>query len=205
VIRALLLVDPPRIRSALAQVAASGRFERVPTEGQLARGILRMWRRLLFRSDTIGTSSGPVRRTWRARALRWRAARLPFLVRERAIHPLDLSGLRIGRDGLIAHLLAAHHDRRQAVYDLELLEIWPGALDELVERARAVADGIDPRSEWLKDLVVFEGYHRDLVELAVAVRERRSPLEPGEAEDPDLSFRAYLAWCCRQAPVGESA
>ena len=195
---ALWLVDPPAIRRALDELRASGRFAEVPNEWQLGLGILRMWHRLLFRSETIGTSHGPPRATRRARWLASRPVRFPFLVAERAIHPLDLSGLRVGREALLHHLLAAHHDQRQFAYDLERLEAWPGALDALVDRTRAVLDGRDPRGDWLRDLVVFEGYHRELLAAAEAARDGRPLLSEDEAADPDISFRAYLAWCCRQ-------
>ena len=195
---ALWLVDPARIRAALQELRESGLYAEVPNEWQLGLGILRMWHRLLFRSDTIGTSRGTPRANWRARCLSWRLVRLPFLLAEGVIHPLDLSGLRIGREALICHLLAAHHDQHQFVYDLELLQTWPGALDELIDRTRAVLEGIDPRADWLRDLVVFEGYHQALLEAAEAVRDGRPLLTEAEASDPDISFRAYLAWCCRQ-------
>jgi hypothetical protein len=195
---ALWLVDPARIRAALQELRESGVHAEVPNEWQLGLGVVRMWHRLLFRSDTIGTSRGVRRAGWRARGLSWRAVRLPFLVAEGVVHPLDLSGLRIGREGLIRHLLAAHHDQHQCVYDLELLGTWPGALDELIERTRAVVSGRDSRADWLRDLVVFEGYHQALLEAAEALRDGRPLLTEAEAADPDISFRAYLAWCCRQ-------
>jgi hypothetical protein len=195
---ALWLVDPARIRTALQELRESGVHTCVPNEWQLGLGILRMWHRLLFRSDTIGTSRGARRAGWRARGLSWRAVRLPFLVAEGVVHPLDLSGLRIGREGLIRHLLAAHHDQRQFAYDLELLQTWPGALDELIERTQAVVSGRDSRADWLRDLVVFEGYHQALLAAAEALRDGRPLLTEAEAADPDISFRAYLAWCCRQ-------
>lgn len=192
------LIRPAGIRRGLDALRRSGAFEVVPNEWQIGLGILRMWHRVLFRSDTIGTSEDPVRPTLRARLLKFRPLRFPFLVAERAIAPLDYSGLLQPPERLITHLLGAHHDERQFVYDLELLLAYPGALDSLVARASAVVDGSDPRAGWLRDLVVFEGYHEGLLAAALRFREGDPVLRPEEALDPDLSFRAYLDWCARQ-------
>lgn len=194
------LIHPAGVRRGLDRLRVAG-FDPVPNAWQIGLGVLRMWHRVLFRSDTIGTSADPVRNTRRARLLRHRAVRAPFLVAERAIAPLDFSGLLQGPDRLIRHLLGAHHDRNQAVYDLELLRAHPGALDALVTRVRAVVDGTDPRAEWLRDLVVHEGYHASLLDAAVRARDGELRFEPHERDDPDLCFGAYLAWCARQPPT----
>ena len=67
-----------------------------------------------------------------------------------------------------------------------------------MRKSRAVVTGADPRAAWLRDLVVFEGYHESL--LAAAERALRGDLslpEP-DARDPDISFFAYLEWCSAQ-------
>jgi hypothetical protein len=92
---------------------------------------------------------------------------------------------------VIRHLLGAHHDADQFVYDLQMLAVHPGALDELRERVRAVVEGRDPRAAWLRDLCVFEGYHEALLAGIEGFRGSRS-------DDPDIAFFAYLAWCARQ-------
>jgi hypothetical protein len=198
------LVDPPGIRRGLERVREAGVVGDVPNEWQVGLGILRMWHRVAFRSETIGCSSDPVRPTRGARLLRHRPLRFPFLVAERAIAPFDHSGLLQGPDRMIRHLLAAHHDQRQFAYDLELLALHPGALDTLIARARAIVDGTDPRAAWLRDLVVFEGYHEALLRGAERARRGEPVLEPHEADNPDLSFLAYLAWCARQPPTARS-
>ena len=51
---------------------------------------------------------------------------------------------------------------------------------------------------WLRDLCVYEGYHEQLlaaVEQAVA---GQPLLSPAEADDPDISFVAYMGWCAQQ-------
>ena len=103
----------------LERMRARGVVDVAPTPWQLCLGVLRLWHRLVFRTDTVGTSAGPIRPTWRARLLRRRALRLPFLFAERAVNPLDFTGLRSEPERLMRHLLGAHHDANQFVFDSE--------------------------------------------------------------------------------------
>ena len=158
-----------------------------------------MYHRLVFRSETIGTSpSGAVRSTWRSKILRHRMVRGPVLWSQGAIAPFDLSGLSSSADRIVQHLLAAHHDGHQFAYDLEILAIWPHELERLEARVEGIINGRDPRSEWYKDLAIYDGYHQHLLE---AIRQIRNPeyrLPEDVANDPDISFLAYLKWCARQ-------
>lgn len=188
----LLLLSPATIETRLGQVRDAG-FD-PPTSAQIAAGVLRMWHRAVFRSETIGTCTDhPVRDNWRARWLQFRPFRFPFLLWERAIAPWDMSGLLSGRERILRHLLGAHHDADQFLYDLEMLAIHPGAMAELRQRTLAILDGSDPRAEWLRDLCVYERYHENLLAGIDAY-------EAGElhSDDPDISFTAYLAWCRAQ-------
>jgi len=145
-----------------------------------------------------------VRRTRRARLLSFRPFRFPFLLHERAIAPLDFSGLLSTRERIIRHLLGAHHDKNQFVYDLEMLGVFDrDALDELLVRALDVVENDTPRSRYLRDLVTYEGYHEHLVDAVRDAIEGRSRLSDAEREDPDVSFFAYLDWCARQPDAPE--
>ncbi|HEY5944404.1 MAG TPA: hypothetical protein VIV40_02890 [Kofleriaceae bacterium] len=196
-----LLRDPDRILTHLEHMRARGIVEVAPTPWQLCLGVLRLWHRTLFRTDTVGTSpGGKVRSTWRARMLANRAVRLPCLLAERAVAPFDFTGLRSPPERLIRHLLGAHHDRNQFVYDLEILA-GHGKLEMLQRAVTDVLANDNGRSRWLRDLTVFEGYHESLataVEHAIAAGPAMSD---DEASDPDLSFRAYLSWCAAQPPT----
>lgn len=196
--RAVLLF-PERIGDNLARVREAGLVPHTPNRWQITLGVLRMWHRVLFRSETIGTcADDPVRPTLRARALEWRPLRAPFLLAERAIAPLDFSGLASSPERVMRHLLGAHHDKNQFAYDLSLLEVQPGRLEELVRRARAVVEGSDPRAGWLRDLVVYERYHERLLESAEHALAHGVQLPDAEANDPDISFEGYLRWCAAQ-------
>lgn len=198
------MLFPDRIESALEAVDRAGLVERTPNLWQITQGVLRMWHRVLFRSETIGTcAEDPVRPTWRARLLERRYLRFPFLVAERAIAPLDFSGLASPPERILRHLLGAHHDKNQFAYDLALLTIYPGRLEELERRARAVVDGSDPRAQWLRDLTVYERYHERLLAAAEDAVTRGVQLTDAEAHDPDISFTGYLRWCARQPETPE--
>jgi len=200
-----LLLFPRRIRVGLERVREAGLVTRVPNSWQIALGVARMWHRMIFRPETVGTCSAhPVRATWRARLLEHRPLRFPFLVAERAIAPLDFSGLVSTRERIVRHLLAAHHDRNQFVYDFELLRCHPGGLEEVRARADAVVRGRDPRAAWLRDLVDYERYHEELLAAVEVALAGRDTLGDDERRDPDVSFRAYLDWCASQPETPEA-
>lgn len=185
-----------RIEASLERAQLAGIVQVTPTSSQIARGVLRMVNRLVFRSGTVGTcKDGAVRANLRARLLQYRVIRLPFLVAERAVAPLDLSGLASPPERIIRHLLAAHHDGPQFAYDLELLALWPGKLEELRRAVLDVVHRDTPRSRWLRDLAVFDGYHEHLLAAVESAIAGEPILSRAESTDPDLSFRAYLDWC----------
>ena len=84
------------------------------------------------------------------------------------------------------------------MYDLELLSLHPGRLEQL---HRAVCDVLDhdtTRTRWLRDLVVYEGYHLRLRAAVERALRGDFGLKPGEANDADVSLRGYLRWCAAQ-------
>lgn len=195
------LLFPHAIAENLARVDAAGLVERTPNLWQVQLGVLRMLHRVAFRSDTIGTSAEhPVRSTWRARALQFRLLRGAFLLRERAIAPLDFSGLASPSWRIERHLLGAHHDGDQFVYDLQLLRIHPGVIERVRDEAQSVVDGTHPRAAYLRDLVVFERYHEHLVDACERALSGTLEASEGRASDPDITFTGYLDWCARQPP-----
>lgn len=200
----LALIDPARVHRKLEAFEAAGLVASAPNVWQLTLGVLRMWHRVLFRPETIGTCrQHRVRRTWRARLLAPRPIRFPFLLAERAVAPWDFSGLFSPSERIVRHLLGAHHDGVQFVYDFELLAIDPEAIERVRNEAAAVVEGRHPRAAWLRDLVVYERYHENLLEVAEAALAGELELPSAQREDPDLSLTAYLRWCARQPPTPE--
>lgn len=172
--------------------------EDAPNPWQVQLGVVRMLHRVLFRSESIGTCADhPVRNTWRARMLHNRAMRLPVLVALRAVAPLDFSGLLSPTWRIQRHLLSAHHDGLQFVYDFELLATSPGALDEVRAHAEAIVSGRDPNAKAWRDVAIFERYHENLIAAIDAFK--GGELELGDdVDNPDLTFFAFLRWCARQ-------
>lgn len=169
-----------------------------PNLWQVQLGVVRMLHRVIFRSESIGNCADhPVRNTWRARLLHRRAIRLPVLVALRAVAPLDFSGLLSPAWRIQRHLLAAHHDGLQFVYDFELLRASPGALEEVRADAEAIISGRDPHAEAWRDVAIFERYHENLIAAIDAFE--AGELRLGEdVDNPDLTFFAFLRWCARQ-------
>jgi hypothetical protein len=196
----ILLLRPSRVRENLEALRQAALVERVPNLWQIELGVLRMWHRILFRPETIGMSADhPVRAGWRARLFEYRPIRFPFLLREGSVAPWDLSGLLSAPERIMRHMLGTHHDGNQFIYDLQMLAVHPGRTEELLERARAVVEGTNPRrAAWLRDLVVYEHYHETLVEVVARALREGVKLPPDEDADPDISFLAYLRWCASQ-------
>lgn len=193
----LVLLRPRRVAALLSRIAQSGRP--APSLWQVEMGILRMWHRILFRGDTIGTCEHhPIRRTWRARLLHFRPIRFPFLIWERAIAPWDLSGFLSSQAQFIRHLMCAHHDGTQCAYDLQILSLQPGALQTLRAQVARIVEVDDARSRWVRDLCVYERYHEELLDAVERMLAGACELDPEDATDPDISFWAYLEWCRRQ-------
>ena len=194
-----VLLRPRRIERHLELIERSGRFPAVPNTWQLTLGVVRMWHRLAFRTETVGLSvSHPPHPNLRARLFRHRAIRFPFLLHEGAITPFDLTGLISPPATVIKHLLGTHHDARQYAYDLELLACHPGQLERLLVQTNEVIGSDGRRARWLRDLTVYQTYHprlRDAVERALT---GDFGLTPAEAASPDISFAGYLAWCVAQ-------
>ena len=194
-----ILWNPSRVARNLDAARASGRFERIPNLWQIELGVLRMWHRMVTRPDSIGTSQDHgVRPGWRSRLFENRLLRLPFLLWEGSVAPWDLSGLLSSPERLLRHMLGTHHDRHQFVYDLQILAMYEGRLDELLEQANRVVSVDDRRSRWLRDLVVFEHYHETLADVVARFIDGAFDLDAREIDDPDISFHAFLDWCADQ-------
>lgn len=202
----VVLLRPRRIAAALDAIAAARLVDPVPTLFQLELGVLRMWHRILFRPETIGMAAAhPVRDDRWARLLERRWLRGPFLLREGSIAPWDLSGLLSTPERLMTHLLGTHHDGLQFVYDLQILSAYPGTLEELRERARDVVVHDTERARWLRNLCVYEQYHEKLLAVVEAALADGISLPPEQADDPDISFLAYLRWCALQPATPREA
>ena len=84
-----------------------------------------------------------------------------------------------------------------------MLAIHDGAIEELAERVERLLAEDTPRTRFLRDLTVFEGYHERLAEATRRALRGDLALSDDEQRDPDISFLAYLAWCARQPATPE--
>lgn len=192
-----LLWRPNLVARRLDQLAARG--VDVPNLWQLWLGSLYMAHRVATRPETIGVSeTDRVRQTARARLLRIRPLRAPFLLGRR-VNPLDTSGLGSSPAHLARHVLGAYHPGGNATYDLQILGLeGRGALEALRTDVAAVVDGTHPNAAFLRDLVVYEGYHEAL--LARLDGWLASTGEPADLDHAhaDTTLTGFLAWCRRQ-------
>ena len=197
----ILLIRPSQVRRNLAHIDRSNLTPHTPTDWQIAVGVLRMWYRMIFRSNTIGVSqTHPPRSSKWARGLQYRLLRFPFVLWEGSVSPWDLSGLTSSPDRLICHVVGTHHDNEQFVYDLEILSCYPNALPQLKRKVDAIVSGTDPRSEWLQNLVVYEAYHKSLLGYMkrIEVSNWKVSLSSEVKRSIDISFYATLTWCSQQ-------
>lgn len=193
-----------RTAANLQALRRAGAIDAVPSAFQVFLGVLYMRYRVAFRSDTIGVDAAPVRSTRRARLLDRRLLRAPFLVGERVIAPLDLTGFAATPRYLRRHLVGAYHPGENALYDLAMLTAWPGELECLRSEVAAIVNGTHPRGAWLRDLVVYDGYHERLLTLIDRALAGDFALPP-DAIASDASLRGFVAWCCAQPGTPRSA
>ena len=195
----LVLINETTINKRLDEFEALGLVRKVPNSWQIFLGISRMWHRVVFRSETVGTcGEHSPRPNLRAKIMHWRVARFPFLVAEQAIAPLDFSGLLSSPQRIVKHLLGAHHDRNNFAYDLQLLLTHPEWLKNAFNEANRIKLQQTERSRWLADLCVFEHYHEHLAEALFAAINGQIEMTTTEADDPDTTLTGYLQWCSRQ-------
>jgi len=183
-----------------------GMVTAAPNVWQITLGVMRMMHRMATRPESIGLSvDRPPRAGLRARVLRLRPLRFPFVLALGAVRPWDLSGLLSKPDELIRHLVGTHHDRHQFAYDLQILSLTDGALERLLEEASLVHTGAHEHARLMQDLCVYESYHDNLVHAARHALAGDFLLTHEELDDPDISFEAYLRWCQAQpASLGET-
>jgi hypothetical protein len=195
----LALLRPQQIEDNLDRIRDAQIVGRTPNSWQIFLGVARMWNRILFHSGPIGTSETATRRSgWRARLWSYRPLRFPFLLWEGSVVPLDLSGLASSPARLRTHLLGTHHEGDAPVYDLRILACHPGELEGLRDDLRRLVEDDTPRTRWLRDLCVYEGYHEELLAIVERVLAGDWTVAPGP-DHTDAGLEEYLEWCASRA------
>ena len=198
-----VLRNPERVEWYVEQLYAQGRIDTRPNLWQVTMGIFYMLHRMVFRPATIGLDVSPIRRTWRAQLWQYRLLRFPFLMWQKAIDPLDLTGLSGSMERKHSHLVAAYHPGDNALYDLECMTVDAEALQKLREDVVQIIEGQTTRARFLLDLTVYEGYHERLVGLIDRALVGDFAPAVGKEDHPDTTLRGFLHWCAAQPNTPE--
>lgn len=190
-----VLRHPERVEWHLERLYELGRIDTKPNLWQVSMGVAYMLHRMVFRPQTIGVDDAPVRRTLRARLWQFRPLRFPFLMWQKAIDPIDLTGLSGSMERKHSHLVGAYHPGDNALYDLECMTCDPEALEALRADVVQIIEGNTFRSRFLKDLTVYEGYHERLLQLIDRAMVNDFAPAAEKVDHPDTTLRGFLRWC----------
>lgn len=152
------------IDTKLAELARIGVIERVPSRLQLVVGaidMLRFW---------ISPAAADY---YQRQGISYGFHQLLRFLDEPASLG-DPIGLLSTRDGIIGHLMQVVH--ANPVYDLQLLQMFPGGLDELGQQLEAMIRGEHPRSRSIGAIVEERDYHDKLLHFVRAYQ--RDPSTP---------------------------
>ena len=193
-----VLRNPERVEWYLERLYERGRIDARPNLWQVTLGVAYMLHRMVFRPATIGLDDAPVRQTWRAKMWQYRPLRFPFLLWQKAIDPIDLTGLSGSTERKHSHLVGAYHPGDNALYDLECLSCDAEAIEKLRKDVVEIIKGQTARARFLQDLAVYEGYHPRLLFLIDRAMAGDFAPAPGKEDHPDTTLRGFLHWCAAQ-------
>jgi len=128
---------------------------------------------------------------------------------------IDPTGFLSERDTIIGHLMQVVH--LNPIYDLQLMEMFPGGLEELEQQVAAMVVGTHPRHRTISAIVEEPGYHLRLLDYVRRYRADRSAPAPVRAQgalrrDPAAAaaertfatLPGFLRYC-RRLPTGFGA
>jgi hypothetical protein len=197
-----LYVRPGEIRSRLESLRAAGLADEVPTRGQIFFGGLDMLR---FVIEPFA------REYYEQQGISFGFHQL-LRVLDDPVSMIDPTGFLSERDTIIGHVMQVVH--LNPVYDLQLMEMFPGGLDELERQVAAMVAGTHPRHRTISAIVEDPGYHARLLDYVRRYREDRATpalvREQGElrrdpaaaaAERTFATLPGFLRYC-RRLPTG---
>lgn len=200
-----LYVRPGEVESRLEALRAAGLTRESPTRGQVFFGGLDMLRFVIepFARDYYeqqGISFG---------------FHQLLRVLDDPVSMIDPTGFLSERDTIIGHVMQVVH--LNPIYDLQLMEMFPGGLDAFEAQIEAMVAGTHPRHRTISAIVEDPGYHERL--LGYVRRYREDPGAPppvrsqGElrsdpvaaaAERTFATLPGFLRYCSR-LPTGPVA
>ncbi len=160
----VLLHNPELLQQHLRMLHEQGFTTGVPNLWQ----VYQHWALSVARAFKRGKVPGmdpdaPVRDTPGAQLLQFPAIRFWGLLFEGAINPWDYTGLALTPQRKMKHVMGAYHFDHTFIYDLEVIALYPGALEQLRDQCLEVLNRDTARTRWLRDLTVYEGYHENLL------------------------------------------
>jgi hypothetical protein len=192
---------PSLVGQRLARLRDLGHVDALPTTAQLL---------VAARDQMILSATEETRLFYASQGIPWTFHNLRRFLHGPATM-LDPVGLFSPRDAIIEHVLQTFH--RHPIYDLVLLEGFPGGVEEMERQAEQIRAGTHPHQRALASLIEDGAYHARLAEEVRAFR--ADPLQParpipaGLVDDPDLmlamdqfkDLRGYARYASR-LPVG---
>lgn len=150
--------DRGELRARLSRLHAIGLVDRIPSRRQLT----------FAAADMLRFSILPAARDYYR--LKRISFRFHYLLRflEDPVSMIDPVGLFSDEEAIIGHLLQSVH--LNPVYDLQLLQMFPGGLDRLEGQAREMVEGSHPRRETIAATIEDPAYHQRLLDFIVAFR-----------------------------------
>jgi len=197
-----LYVRPGEVRDRLEALHAAGLVEVVPTRAQIFFGGLDMLR---FVIEPLA------REYYEQKGISFGFHQL-LRVLDDPVSMIDPTGFLSERDTIIGHVMQVVH--LNPVYDLQLMEMFPGGLDELERQVAAMVAGTHPRHGTISAIIEEPGYHAVLLDYVRRYRRDRTappPVRPqgplrrdpavAAAERTFATLPGFLRYC-RRLPAG---
>ncbi len=172
--------DRRELRKRLTQLHKVGLIGDVPTRRQLT----------FAGADMLRFSILPAAKDY------YRIKQIPFRFHyflrfvEDPVSMLDPIGLYSDQEAIIGHLLQSVH--LNPIYDLQLLQMFEGGLDNLEHQARAILDRSHPRQATIAACVEDPAYHQRLLDYVIAYRADPAtppPLRESTLRETNMEFQ----------------
>ena len=193
-----LYVDGAEIERRLATLEAKGFIERRPNRSQIFFGGLDMLRFVIEPAS---------RDYYRQKGISFGFHQLLRFLDD-PVSLVDPTGFLSDRDTIIGHVMQVVH--LNPVYDLQVIQMFDGGLDELERQVAAMVDGTHPRRRTIGAICEDPDYHGRLLDYVRRFREDPATPPPVREEQTlraDPCFRAaertfatlpgYIRYCNR--------
>ena len=157
-----LYLRPAEITERLERLRAAGLVDEIPERNQILFGGIDMLRFVI---------SPFAREYYASKGISFGFHQL-LRVLDDPVSMIDPTGFLSDRDTIIGHVMQVVH--LNPIYDLQLMEMFDGGLDEFESQVEAMVAGTHPRQRTIAAIVEEPGYHARLLDY---VRRYRS--DPG--------------------------